>query len=319
MTLLNSEGQASKLDKANLPNGAKGLVHLDLEALRKSKLGSTMLNWTQAKEGKERVNELIESMGFNPFTALNGVTISTNGEEENGMLILKHSADTKNILSYIKLADGYYATKYTSSLISNGEKTSTYIHSVGKKRSSREEKPNDRGYISFIDKNTAVIAPSRKLAGRGIDLVKGKGAASSLPSQISKIINKAKLPILVGYADMDGLEDVIEDSNIKDMVREGVIVLGESDGRFILSLQIVAQSVETAENLHDMANGLIGLASLSQKENPDMGALIKAMKISRKQSTVSVNFVMSVDKILEYADPELKDLDINLGSDLNKK
>ena len=60
MTLLNSEGQASKLDKANLPNGSKGLVHLDLEALRKSKLGSTMLNWTQAKEGKERVTRPID-------------------------------------------------------------------------------------------------------------------------------------------------------------------------------------------------------------------------------------------------------------------
>ena len=314
MTLLSSEGQASKLDKGNLQKNTKGLIHLDFEAFRKSKLGSTLINWTQAKEGKERVDSMLEEIGFNPFTALNGVAISTNGEKDNGILILKHSADTKRVLSYIKLADGYYATKYTS----NSQNTPIYIHSVGKKRESREEKQDDRGYISFVDKNTAVIAPSRKLAGAGINLVKGKGGAKSLP-QISKILKKAKLPILVGYADIDGLEEVIEDSNIKDMVREAVMVLGESDGRFVLSLQVVAQSVETAENLYDMVNGLIGIASLSQKDNPEIMDMIKAVKVTRKQSSVSADFVMSVDKILEYADPELKEFDINLGADLNKK
>ncbi len=302
------------MDKANLQNDSKGLIHLDFEALRKSKLGSTLINWTQAKEGKERIDEMLEGIGFNPFTALNGMTISTNGEKENGILILKHSADTKKVLSYIKLADGYFATKHTSA----DQKVLADIHSVGKKRYSRDENQDDRGYISFVNKNTAVIAPSRKLTGDGIDLVKGLGGGKSSPKQI-KIIQKAKLPILVGYADIDGLEEVIEDSNIKDMVREVEMVLGESDGRLIVSIQLIAQSVETAENLHDMFNGLIGFASLSQKDNPEMMEMIKAMKVSRKQSTISADFIMSVDRVLEYADPELKELDINLGVDLNKE
>ena len=312
--LLTCDLQAAKLDKANLQNDSKGLIHLDFEALRKSKLGSTLINWTQAKDGKERIDEMLEGMGFNPFTALNGMTISTNGEKENGILILKHSADTKKVLSYIKLADGYHETKHT--LV--GQKGLAYIHSVGKKRYSRDENQDDRGYISFVNKNTAVIAPSRKLTGDGIDLVKGLGGGKSFPKQI-KIIQKAKLPILVGYANIDGLEEVIEDSNIKDMVRETEMVLGESDGRFIISIQLIAQSVETAENLHDMFNGLIGFASLSQKDNPEMMEMIKAVKVSRKQSKISADFVMSVDRVLEYADPELKEFDINLGVDLNKE
>ena len=312
--LLTCDLQAAKLDKANLQNDSKGLIHLDFEALRKSKLGSTLINWTQAKEGKERIYEMLEGIGFNPFTALNGMTISTNGEKENGILILKHSADTKKVLSYIKLADGYFATKHTSV----DQKVLADIHSVGKKRYSRDENQDDRGYISFVNKNTAVIAPSRKLTGDGIDLVKGLVGGKSLPKQI-KILQKAKLPILVGYADIDGLEEVIEDSNIKDMVREVEMVLGESDGRLIVSIQLIAQSVETAENLHDMFNGLIGFASLSQKDNPEMMEMIKAMKVSRKQSTISADFIMSVDRVLEYADPELKELDINLGVDLNKE
>ena len=70
--------------------------------------------------------------------------------------------------------------------------------------------------------------------------------------------------------------------------------------------------------MHNMINGLIGFASLNQKDNPEVMDLLKSMKISRKQATVSALFKMSVDKILEYADPELKQLDIDLGIDLNK-
>ena len=314
ITLLSSEGQASKLDKGNLQKDTNGLMHLDFEAFRNSKLGSTLINWTQSKDAKERIDSMLKDIGFNPFTALNGVTISTNGEKDNAILILNHSANTEKVLAYIKLADGYYATKYKSD--SQGEPI--YIHSVGKKRESREEKPSDRGYISFVDNNTAVIASSRTLTGAGIKLVKGQGGEISLP-QISKILKKAKLPIVVSYADIDGLEEIIEDSNIKDMVREVVMVLGESDGQLVMSLQVIAQSVETAESLHDMVNGLIGFASLSQRDNPEIMDMIKAVKITRKQSSVSADFVMSVDKILEYADPELEEFDINLGADLNKK
>ena len=96
--------------------------------------------------------------------------------------------------------------------------------------------------------------------------MKGQGGEISLP-QISKILKKAKLPIVVSYADIDGLEEIIEDSNIKDMVREVVMVLGESDGQLVMSLQVIAQSVETAESLHDMVNGLMLLMD-SNYTNP---------------------------------------------------
>ena len=38
-----------------------------------------------------------------------------------------------------------------------------------------------------------------------------------------------------------------------------------------------------------------------------------------KQSAIIASFSMSVDKILEYTDPELKEFNINLGDNLNKR
>ncbi|MDP6678092.1 MAG: hypothetical protein QGG72_04270, partial [Verrucomicrobiota bacterium] len=41
-----------------------------------------------------------------------------------------------------------------------------------------------RGYVSFVNDTTAVLAPSRDLAGNGIDLVNGKGAAKQIPPSL---------------------------------------------------------------------------------------------------------------------------------------
>lgn len=314
---MNIVGQASKLNKDDLPDNTKAFIHLDFDALRKSKLGSTLINWAQKEDGgKEKMDEIEKDIGFDLLTAINGVTISTNGKKDYGMVILKHTANIKKVLSYIKKADGYYATKYKTS---GGKGSETYIHSVGKKRTNLKEKPDDRGYISFVDKNTAVIAPSRKLTGQGIELVKGNRSTLSLPVELSIGIGKVKLPLISSYVDIDALGDVIEDDNIKDMVRDSMFFLGETDGRLIMNLKITAQSVETAEHMYNMANGLLGIASLKMKNAPEKMSLIKAMKISKKQSAIIASFSMSVDKILEYADPELKEFNINLGDNLNKR
>ena len=97
-----------------------------------------------------------------------------------------------------------------------------------------------------MNKSTAVIAPSRELARDGINLVNGNGTAKKLPGPIGEISKKAKAPFMMGYADLDGLEDVIEDPTVNDMAREAMMIVGESGDDLVMSVQVVAQSVETA-------------------------------------------------------------------------
>lgn len=298
LALFSASGQAAKVEKANVAKGSKFVVHMDFDALLTSQLGSTVIKQARQEEGEERIKALTDVIGFDPFTALKSATMFGNGEEENAAILLKHKAETKRVLSFIKLEDNYRPTEYKDHM----------IHSVGE--------VGERGYISFVNKTTAVIAPSRELAQGGIDLVRGKGAAKKLPSQIDEISKKVKAPFLVAYADVDGLEEVIEDPNVNDMAREVAIVVGEMEENLVLSVQLVAQSVETAEHLHNMFNGLIGFAALGQEENPELKDLIKALKVSRKESTITVDFNMPVDKILEAVDPALENLDVDLDIDL---
>ena len=84
LALLSPPGQAAKLDKANVAKDSKFVMHLDFDAIRTSKLGSTVIKQARQEEGEERIDAMKEIIGFDPFTALKSMTMSGNGEEENG-------------------------------------------------------------------------------------------------------------------------------------------------------------------------------------------------------------------------------------------
>ena len=289
-------GQAAKVDKANITKDAKFLAHLDLDTFRASKIGSTFLKKIREDEGREKLDALVEIIGFDPFTAIHGATLSGNGEEDNAILVVKHGAKNTKLLAFMKLDEHYRKTEH-----GNHE-----IHGAG------DRSGGDRGYVSFVSETTAVLASSRELAAKGIDLVNGKGAAKQIPSSLGNISKKATNAFITAFADVESLKGEIDDENLRQMVKQAALVMGESDGKLILSLAVDTYDADTAEQLEAMVNGLIGFAKLNQDGNPEVKDILKGLKVTRKETNMSIHFSIGVDKIFEMIDPALKDLDIDL-------
>jgi hypothetical protein len=208
---------------------------------------------------------------------------------------VRHKADSTKLLAFMKLDEHYRKTEHGKH----------EIHGAG------DRGDDERGYVSFVSDTTAVLAPSRELAAKAIDLVNGKGAAKKLPPSLASIGKDTKNAFLVAYADVSAISN-IDDENIKQMAKEASLVLGESDGKLILSLAVDAYDADTAEQMEAMVNGLIGFARLSQEENPEIKDILKGLKVTRKEVTLSIHFAIGVDKFFELIDPALKEIDIDL-------
>jgi hypothetical protein len=96
------------------------------------------------------------------------------------------------------------------------------------------------------------------------------------------------------------------------MAKRAALSLGESDEKLILSISVDALDADAAENMENMVNGLIGFARLSQDENPEVKDILKGLKVTRNEATVSIRFSIGVDKLFELIDPALKEIDIDL-------
>ena len=289
--------QAAKIDKANISNDAKFVVHLDLDAFRASKIGITLLEKIRKDEGGEKLNALAELIGFDPLSAIHGATMFGNGEEDNGILVVKHKADNTKLLAFMKLDEYYRKTKHGKH----------EIHGAGDRGDGK------RGYISFVNATTAVLAASRELAAEGIDLVNGKGAAvKQIPTSLVSADKKAKNAFLVAYANVEDLKEHIDNETVNQMAKRVAFVMGESDEKFILSISVDALDADAAENMENMVNGLIGFARLNQDENPEVKDILKGLKVTRNEENVSVHFSVGVNKLFELIDPALKEIDIDL-------
>ena len=289
-------GQAAKVDKTNISKDAKFVVHVDLDAVRASKIGATILKKMRQEEGREKLDALVEIIGFDPLTAIQGATMSGNGEEDNGILVVRHKADSNKLLAFMKLDEHYRKTEHGKH----------EIHGAG----GRDDV--ERGYVSFVNGTTSVLAPSRELAGRGIDLVNGKGAAEQVSPSLERISKEAKNAFLIAHADIESLKELIDDDNVRQMLKQAAVVMGESDEKLILSLAVDAYDADSAQQMEAMVNGLIGFARLNQEENPAIKDILKGLKVTRAGVTVSIHFAIGVDKFFELIDPALKDLDIEL-------
>ncbi len=289
--------QAAKIDKANISNDAKFVVHLDLDAFRASKIGITLLEKIRKDEGGEKLNALAELIGFDPLSAIHGATMFGNGEEDNGILVVKHKADNTKLLAFMKLDEYYRKTEHGKH----------EIHGAGDRGDGK------RGYISFVNATTAVLAASRELAAEGIDLVNGKGAAvKQIPTSLVSADKKAKNAFLVAYANVEDLKEHIDNETVNQMAKRVAFVMGESDEKFILSISVDALDADAAENMENMVNGLIGFARLNQDENPEVKDILKGFKVTRNEENVSVHFSVGVNKLFELIDPALKEIDIDL-------
>ena len=170
-------GQAATIDKANISKDAKFVVHLDLDAFRASKIGITLLEKIREDEGREKLDALVEIIGFDPLTAIHGATMFGTGEEDDGIIVMKHKADNAKLLAFMKLDEHYRKTEHGKH----------EIHGAGDRGDGK------RGYVSFVNATTAVLAASRELAAEGIDLVNGKGAAvKQIPTSFLSAGKKAK-------------------------------------------------------------------------------------------------------------------------------
>jgi len=296
LALALTASEAATVSKADISSDAKFVAHLDLDAFRASKLGTTLLKTIRKEEGQEKLDALVEIIGFDPLTALKGATMSGNGEEDNGILVVRHKADNVKLLAFMKLDEHYRKTKHGKH----------EIHGAGDRSDGK------RGYVSFVNNTTAVLAPSRELAGDAIDLVNGKGAAKKIPPSLVSAGKKATNAFITAYADIESLKEMIDDENFSQMVRQGALVMGETDGKLILSLAVDTYDADTAQQLEAMVNGLIGFAKLGQEENPEIKDILNGLKVSRDKVSVSIHFAITVEKLLEMIDPALKDLDIDL-------
>lgn len=282
---------ASPLNLENVAKDSKWLLHLDMDALRKTKIGAHFIEKIlQPKiddaEEVKKMNLSVNLQNISSVTAY-GPAFEKNGD---GVLLIRTTADVKkdlDTLSGLSSLSGGDALK-----LSQLKPFPVYSF-----KSNVFIAPNIEGAV--------VIAKSKEQIESARQILLGKSDTLATITTFSDYPSLKKTFFFLGMA--EGFNEnaaIPPQAQVLKETRGGRLVLGESEDKVFANLVFKGKDDESSTKIQQVFQGIIALVSLSQ-ENQDLTDLAKAANISSEGRNVMINVQFPVGKAMHHLDEEV--------------
>jgi hypothetical protein len=297
----------------SVPKDTKFLLRLDLQAFRATALGSKLFDIAKHRAQQELsggadgkgpdLDKIHEMLGFDPFTEVQAILVSASGYErpEQSLVVsVDMGKSTGNLEGLILALPGYAAEEY-------GKYT---IHSA-----APEKDAHVFGAIHTDAQGdkTVLVAAQRESVIRFLDQLDGKSAGDDsfktielLSAETSTLaLEVLKLPTeMVG----DGPQ-----ANVVKVVQKVSLRIGESGGDVSIRISLATQTEQQAEQLRQMAQGLMAGLDFAQSANPDdddlknVQRIVRNIKVAGEGSSLKVSLTVPAADLNKVIDEQLGD------------
>ena len=282
-------GRALPLQKSMVPEDAKWMVHLDVDALRESKLGDMLLNKMLAAH-LEQMKAQFKVDGQLILKKLHSLTAFGNdfkgGPQADGVLVLSGEEETQKIVEGFLAAQNLQDAK---GAIQKLQEEPFVLYSI-----------NNEIFVSPRLSGHIVVSKSRKQIEEVRDVLAGKAKAGKGEafSGYAKVPNSFFfLAVAEGFNDNAALP---AQAKILKMAEGARIALGEKADLVFLNLALKAKDPDVIQQIRQVVEGMTALVALGQSENKELLELVQATKVSSTDKTVTVNIEYPLSKVFGH-------------------
>lgn len=291
---------AGPVNKNWIAANATWYVHLDAEAAVNSSLGQFVVN-NRGRLGLEGIAGL-RDLGIDPFKDIKSVTIyDTDDDPEHAVVVASTTSAVEHLMDLLKSDP---ATRSMSvdghALLAFDDKGKTQFWHV-----RAGETPDAR--VVFMSDDWRTVTDAVKVASGDRSSLARAGAGAPLAGEPGSgsilFIRAAELP-----------RNVREnpDPNASALLGQvgGVqLDLGERAGEVYGDAQFYTASAEDAQNMSQVAQGLLALGRMITKNNPDLapiGAALAAVRVEPQERQLKVNIRFAARQAVEALDSAVR-------------
>lgn len=291
LCLVTCIGSAAALDLNQIPAGHRWVLHLDVQRALDGELGVWADQILAEPKARARIQLLEAVTGVQLRQDLSGITLSgVDGEEQQAMALIRGSFDPERIQTLAQAADGHSESRHRE-------------HTIHHWLDRESEQPKSQ-YGSLVGNSILLLAGSEAAIRRGLDVIDGK--IPSLDGDPAfAALSQLDAAIIAGAAtDMDEWQGLQPDATMLREVGALHLQIDEVAADLTLHLEVTAKQEEKAQQLQQIAQGLIALYGLGQHQqiDPAVQQLIQALEVSRDGSTVTVSTRMPVAELRRLAE-----------------
>lgn len=273
-------------------------VQIDVGQLKASKLGSQLIDFAKSQAQEEMGDKLNwedvqKSLGFDPIEEITSINVATSFEspDTSAVVSVNFKNTTGNLEGLMLATPNYETTKIDNHTVHSADLDGKRIYAV----IVSNPQGGKTAHLSLNQSNIKQILDSK--------------TTQTLSS--SDLIQKGKI-VQVNVKDFpvqmlgDGPH-----TNIVKLIKGLNLAAGETSNDFEIDLNITVVDEERAEQIRQVAEGLMGALSLAtsmDNEDQDLAKIkdiVKSLNAKRSGDKVNVNLVVDGDQVTQAIANEL--------------
>ncbi|HVR37211.1 MAG TPA: hypothetical protein VMS21_15320 [Methylomirabilota bacterium] len=280
---------AGPLQTDHVSADAKWLLHVDVDAFRKTQLGAVaqkeIVEKHVQKAGEEAQFDFAKLIGtLHSITAFG--TRFEPGDDPTGVALIMTEPDT------VKALEGFAAAQLLNQPEGDLQKLS---HAAGALYSLKDELfvlPMEGGRL-LVGKSRASLDDAHKVLGGG-------GAALNSANKFSGYPDVADSFFFLAVAEgFSQNANVPPQARILQMTDGARLVLGEKGSSIFLNLALKTRNAEVTSQVKQVIEGMKALVALGGQENPDLNRLVNSAKVSDSDRLVTLSLEYPVAGVIE--------------------
>ena len=272
---------AEALVKKQVSASANWLVHTDYEQFNNSKIGRLFRERLEELGVEEKLANFARIFSFHPLDDVRGVTIYGQGQgRKKAVALIEARFDKEVLLAFLRLNESHKEIEYGD-------------HIVHSWLDQKKRDPNSIGkmtYGSFYNDKLIVMGADPDAVKLAIDVLDDSAENAEASGAFSQVKTQRSGVFLLAM--VDGVSEMAKQPHAAVLKQTDKLSLeaGEADGNVYIDFGLTACSEQAAENIEQIAEGLIALGTLAGQKQPKLAELAENLKLSRKRSNIQVNF-----------------------------
>ena len=274
--------QAAPLELKQVCAGAKWVMHLDVDAIRASSVVQKGYDkcMEMHKEAAQHLDTVRDMIGMDLRTDLHGITCyGPQVGKRKGVLIVLADMNQQLLVDKAKLGPDHMVTKYEA----------YELHSWTHKKGEKQHHATG----AFFTPKVLVFGGSVEEVKAALDVLSGKspclaGKSSALDGDIAPGTTFLHRAIDVGATTK---------CPVLKQAQSYRTCMGESNGQSFFRARFIMNTTESAEQVKAILDGFKALAALKAGSDAEDAKLVDALKITREDKTVVIQWSASADAV----------------------
>lgn len=297
--LIAGDTQAEMLQRASIPANSKWVLHLDVDALRDSEIGAGLMTGIvleQAQAIQKKVNLDVPTIIENTHSITVYGADYQSGSEGKGILLWKGEGEMEQI------ANAFLIQQVEATKAGEGNVTSI------------QTKPFPL-YNMDDDMFAAVVSGKGLILGRSEEQI--RTAAKVFDGDVQSMAQTESFTefpplsggfFLVAYAEsFSESADMPPQARVLKLADGGRIAMGEDNQNLIIQLILRARSEEVTQQIQQVIQGLLALATLGLGEEPGIQKIIRATQVNVAGRQVKLDLIVPLEEAVKHIEKTSSD------------